>query len=112
MFDSPIAYCPVTRRFIRLDQAQRECAREHDCPRGVRCPFQRYFVKYCPVREAHVVLDRTHRDCALEHGCEGLRCPLRRFFARLEGSEPPGPTVPAMDLSIDTPRLAPEHRNA
>jgi len=95
MFDSPIAYCSVARGYVLLDQAPRECAREHRC-HEMRCSLRRFFVKYCPARDLHVVLEQTQRQCAEEHACEGVRCPLRRFFAHV-GLEAPGPTVPAMD---------------
>jgi hypothetical protein len=43
MFDSPFEFCPHCRQYVLLDQTQPQCAREHACPKGVRCPLDRYF---------------------------------------------------------------------
>ena len=95
MFDSPFAYCPVTKAYVLLDQTRRECAREHGC-HGRKCPMQRFFVKYCPVRDVHVALDQSQRQCAREHACTGLHCPLERFFRRGELEKAPWWTAPPM----------------
>jgi len=43
LFDSPFEICPVCDEYVLLDQAQRECAREHHCKR-LECPLSRFFV--------------------------------------------------------------------
>jgi hypothetical protein len=43
MFDSPFEYCTVCRKYVVLDQTQRECAREHRCGDVVNCPLRRCF---------------------------------------------------------------------
>jgi hypothetical protein len=43
MFDSPFEFCAVCRQYVLLDQTHRECAREHACPTGERCPLRRLF---------------------------------------------------------------------
>ena len=42
-FDTPFEVCPVCNQYVMLDQAQRECAREHGCARDRQCPLERYF---------------------------------------------------------------------
>lgn len=41
--DSPIARCEAVREMVLLDETQRECAREHACPPGRKCPLQGCF---------------------------------------------------------------------
>ena len=43
LFDSPFEICPICDEYVFLDQAQKECAREHHCE-SVKCPLQRFFV--------------------------------------------------------------------
>jgi hypothetical protein len=42
-FDSPIARCEAVRQLVLTDETQAECAREHDCPPGFKCPLCGYF---------------------------------------------------------------------
>ena len=42
-FDSPIELCVVCKRYVLLDQTQKECALEHQCRRDERCPLAKYF---------------------------------------------------------------------
>jgi len=51
LFDSPFEICPVCDEYVLLDQAQRECAREHHCKR-LECPLSRFFVGKEMVEEA------------------------------------------------------------
>ena len=60
MFDSPIAFCPVCRQAVLLDQTQRECKAEHACG-GVACPLSAYFGGYdFSRRPAHKKKERRH----------------------------------------------------
>jgi hypothetical protein len=43
MFDSLIDRCPVCGEMVLLDQTRIECAREHGCAKGIRCPLEKYF---------------------------------------------------------------------
>jgi len=38
VIDSPLAFCPVCREIVLLDQTRAECARDHPCIEG-RCPL-------------------------------------------------------------------------
>ena len=42
-FDSPIEFCDTHRKFVRLDQLQRSCARREGCECGQVCPLDRLF---------------------------------------------------------------------
>lgn len=44
-FDSPVARCEAVREMVLLDETQRECAREHDCPPGRKCPLAGCFTE-------------------------------------------------------------------
>lgn len=41
--DSPIGRCEAVKEMVLLDETQRECAREHDCPPGRNCPLEGCF---------------------------------------------------------------------
>ena len=40
-FDAPISRCEAVREMVLTDQTQGQCAREHDCPPGFKCPLLR-----------------------------------------------------------------------
>lgn len=42
-FDSPIGRCEAVREMVLLDETRRECAGEHDCPPGFKCPLEGRF---------------------------------------------------------------------
>lgn len=42
-FDAPISRCEVVREMVITDQTQRECAFEHGCAAGIRCPLDGFF---------------------------------------------------------------------
>lgn len=44
-FDSPIARCEAMRQMVLTDETQAQCAREHDCPPGFKCPLCGYFTE-------------------------------------------------------------------
>jgi hypothetical protein len=44
-FDSPIARCEAVRELVLTDETQAECAREHNCPPGFKCPLCGYFTE-------------------------------------------------------------------
>lgn len=41
--DSPIGRCEAVKEMVLLDETQRECAREHACPPGRKCPLEGCF---------------------------------------------------------------------
>jgi len=43
--------------------------------------------EFCPVCKQEVVLDQTQAECAAEHDCEGIECPLARYFSGKEFHE-------------------------
>ena len=44
-FDSPLARCEAVRQMVLTDETQAECAREHNCPPGFKCPLCGYFTE-------------------------------------------------------------------
>ncbi|HET6719056.1 MAG TPA: hypothetical protein VFH22_05395 [Rhodocyclaceae bacterium] len=42
-FDAPISRCEVVREMVITDQTQRECAFEHGCAPGIKCPLGGFF---------------------------------------------------------------------
>ena len=40
--DSSFELCPVCKRYVLLDQSQKECAKEHGCE-GKACPLTAFF---------------------------------------------------------------------
>jgi hypothetical protein len=49
--DSPLARCEAMRQMVLTDGTQAECAREHDCPPGLKCPLCGYFVEATGIRK-------------------------------------------------------------
>ncbi len=43
IFDAPVGRCEAVREMVLLDETQQECAREHACPPGRRCPLEGCF---------------------------------------------------------------------
>ena len=60
-FDSPVARCEVAREMVLLDETQRECAREHGCAPGQKCPLAGWFTEISGVEDAAHL---PHRRCA------------------------------------------------
>ena len=50
-FDSPLARCEAVRQMVVTDETQAECAREHDCPPGFKCPLCGYFTEPSGISE-------------------------------------------------------------
>ncbi len=50
-FDSPLARCEAVRQMVVTDETQAECAREHDCPPGFKCPLCGYFTESSGISE-------------------------------------------------------------
>lgn len=50
-FDAPIARCEAVRQMVLTDETQAQCAREHDCPPGFKCPLCGYFTETSGVTE-------------------------------------------------------------
>ncbi|NTV71894.1 MAG: hypothetical protein HGA71_17320 [Azonexaceae bacterium] len=50
-FDSPLARCEAVRQMVLTDETQAECAREHDCPPGFKCPLCGYFTESSGISE-------------------------------------------------------------
>ncbi len=42
MYDSPIAWCPIARIYVALDESQPECQARHQCGSG-DCPLAARF---------------------------------------------------------------------
>lgn len=68
-FDSPLARCEAVRQMVLTDETQAECAREHDCPPGFKCPLCGYFTESSGISEeaglqavmaSQPLIDRTH----------------------------------------------------
>ena len=50
-FDSPIARCEAVRQMVLTDETQAQCAREHNCPPGFKCPLCGYFTESTGISE-------------------------------------------------------------
>jgi hypothetical protein len=50
-FDAPLARCEAVRQMVLTDETQAECAREHDCPPGFKCPLCGYFTESSGINE-------------------------------------------------------------
>ncbi len=51
-FDSPLARCEAVRELVLTDETQAECAREHNCPPGFKCPRDGYFAEQSGLSDA------------------------------------------------------------
>lgn len=58
-FDSPIARCEAVRQMVLTDETQAQCAREHDCPPGFKCPLCGYFTDTSGISEEAVATELT-----------------------------------------------------
>ncbi|MFV0371727.1 MAG: hypothetical protein ACK5JI_08865 [Azonexus sp.] len=52
IFDAPIARCEAARAMVLTDSTQRECAREHACPKNRQCPLEGCFAELSGVESA------------------------------------------------------------
>lgn len=43
ILDSPIGRCEAVKEMVLLDETQAECAHEHACPPGQKCPLNGCF---------------------------------------------------------------------
>ena len=61
-FDSPLARCEAVREMVLTDETQSECAREHNCPPGFKCPLCGYFTENSGISEegSRETLNATH----------------------------------------------------
>jgi hypothetical protein len=60
-FDSPIARCEAVRQMVLTDETQAQCAREHDCSPGFKCPLCGYFTETSGISEdSEAALDAAH----------------------------------------------------
>jgi len=50
-FDAPLARCEAVRQMVLTDETQAECARDHDCPPGFKCPLCGYFSESSGISE-------------------------------------------------------------
>lgn len=51
-FDSPVGRCEEVKEMVLLDETQAECAREHGCPPGTKCPLEGHFASVSGVSDA------------------------------------------------------------
>lgn len=49
--DSPIGRCEEVREMVLLDETQQECAGEHGCAPGTKCPLKGYFTEVSGVED-------------------------------------------------------------
>ena len=52
IFDAPIARCEAAHAMVLTDSTQRECAREHACPKNRQCPLDGCFAEVSGVESA------------------------------------------------------------
>lgn len=58
VFDSPVARCQAIREMVLTDETQAQCALEHECPPGRKCPLQGYFAESTDLPEEIAVLQQ------------------------------------------------------
>lgn len=63
-FDAPISRCEAMRCMVITDQTQAQCAAEHGCPKGLRCPLAGCFTGTDPV--VRMKVPRRPRPAVLE----------------------------------------------
>lgn len=51
--DIPVSRCEVVGEMVLTDQTQRQCALEHHCPKGTKCPLEGCFAVHSGVAEPH-----------------------------------------------------------
>ena len=56
-YDALICPCPVIGDWVRIDQTQVDCSREHDCLPGQVCPIEGYF------QTTHATLSESPQRC-------------------------------------------------
>ena len=64
-FDSPLARCEAVRELVLTDETQAECAREHNCPPGFKCPLCGYFTEQSGLSETST--SDTVKACDARH---------------------------------------------
>lgn len=64
-FDSPLARCEAVRELVLTDETQAECAREHNCPPGFKCPLCGYFTEQSGLSDEATA--DTVRACIAKH---------------------------------------------
>ena len=47
MFNSPIVFCPLLKKWVPLDESEAECRKEHRCHEEV-CPLAHLFTNQQP----------------------------------------------------------------
>lgn len=43
ILDIKIARCEIAKDYVFLDETQKQCACEHHCPKGTKCPLEGCF---------------------------------------------------------------------
>jgi hypothetical protein len=68
-FDAPLARCEAVRQMVLTDETQAECAREHDCPPGFKCPLCGYFTESSGISEeaSSQMLNASQPSSQLKH---------------------------------------------
>ncbi len=52
-FDSPIGRCEAVKEMVLLDETQAECAAEHGCKPGQKCPLEGCFAQVSGLSDEH-----------------------------------------------------------
>ena len=52
--DSPIGFCAVERAIVLTDQTQKQCALEHGCLPGRKCPLHGCFAHVSGITDAEL----------------------------------------------------------
>lgn len=45
ILDIKVARCELAKDYVFLDETQEQCAKEHCCPAGTKCPLDNCFAK-------------------------------------------------------------------
>lgn len=53
ILDIKVARCEVAKDMVFLDETQKQCAKEHGCPAGTKCPLEGCFAECSGIAEKH-----------------------------------------------------------
>jgi len=71
--DSPISRCEAVREMVLTDQTQGQCALEHGCPPGRKCPLDGCFAEISGITEEAVLAEVIAAEAAHHLDAKELR---------------------------------------
>lgn len=80
-FDSPIGRCEAAKEMVLLDQTQAECATEHGCQSGQKCPLEGCFAEVSGLSDEHaeaLAAELAGATVARAGGSQPANCAARK----------------------------------